>query len=137
MVNLKPVLWHLLGGTRGGPWRLRMLVALRERPYNVNQLATLLGLDYKTVQHHLRVLVENRILEVHSSAPRVGRGGPGYGAQYHPTGDLEASWGIIDMIAARLAGLQAQAPAAPNQPPPSYPQPETAPRQPDWRLDHE
>ncbi len=42
MVNLKRILWHLLGGTRGGPMRIRILQALLDRPYNTNQLAVLI-----------------------------------------------------------------------------------------------
>ncbi|HKZ99000.1 MAG TPA: winged helix-turn-helix domain-containing protein [Thermoplasmata archaeon] len=52
-------LWHLIAGTRGGLNRAKILRALRDRPYNANDLASRLGLDYKTVRHHLEVLREN------------------------------------------------------------------------------
>lgn len=52
-------LWHLIAATRGGTNRARILHALRERPRNANDLASLLALDYKTVRHHLDVLREN------------------------------------------------------------------------------
>ncbi|MEM3464914.1 MAG: winged helix-turn-helix domain-containing protein [Candidatus Jordarchaeales archaeon] len=42
--------------------RARIVKALKERPYNANQLAELLGLDYKTVRHHLKVLEDNGII---------------------------------------------------------------------------
>jgi DNA-binding transcriptional ArsR family regulator len=35
------------------------LRALHDRPHNANALASLLGLDYKTIRHHLDVLREN------------------------------------------------------------------------------
>jgi DNA-binding transcriptional ArsR family regulator len=111
MVNLKRILWHLLGGTRGGPLRIRILQALLDRPYNTNQLAVLLGADYKTIQHHLRVLVENRLLEL--------RGG-GYGATYFPSKDLEESMPELEAIVARLS-------RPPKAPPPSVPPTETKP----------
>lgn len=98
MVNLKRVLWHLLGGTRGGPLRIRVLVLLRDRPYNANQLATALGVDYKTVQHHLRVLVENRLL-----SPAAEK----YGAVYFLTKDMEESLPEFDRIAAKVASTVA------------------------------
>ncbi|HKZ89637.1 MAG TPA: winged helix-turn-helix domain-containing protein [Thermoplasmata archaeon] len=52
-------LWYLIAATRGGINRARILHALRDRPYNANDLAGLLDLDYKTVRHHLEVLLEN------------------------------------------------------------------------------
>lgn len=102
MANLKRILWHLLGGTRGGPLRIRILQALVDRPYNTNQLAVVLGHDYKTIQHHLRVLVENRLLE-----PR----GDGYGATYFPSPSFDESRAEFDAIVARLA---------PTTPPPPH-----------------
>ena len=60
--NIKNVLWYVLAGTRGGPTRIRILKLLKERPYNSNQISTVLKMDYKTVQHHLRVLEENRLI---------------------------------------------------------------------------
>ena len=59
---LRRLLWYLLGGTRGGPNRAEILRVLRERPLNANQLAESLGVDYKTVQHHLRVLEEHGLV---------------------------------------------------------------------------
>lgn len=52
-------LWYLIAGTRGGINRARILQNLRHRPYNANDLASALGLDYKTVRHHLDILREN------------------------------------------------------------------------------
>src|ERR1041385_6484188 len=109
MVNLKRILWHLLGGTRGGPLRIKILQAILDRPYNTNQLAVNLGHDYKTIQHHLRVLVENRLLELR---------GAGYGATYFPSADLEESLPEFQHIVAKVAP---RAPAPP--PPPSPPSP--------------
>ncbi len=59
---LKRLLWYLLGGTRGGPTRAEILKVLQERPLNANQLAESLGVDYKTIQHHLRVLEDNGLV---------------------------------------------------------------------------
>ncbi len=59
---LRRLLWYLLGGTRGGANRAEILRVLRERPLNANQLAEALRVDYKTIQHHLRVLEENGLV---------------------------------------------------------------------------
>ncbi|MDX1610876.1 MAG: transcriptional regulator [Candidatus Thermoplasmatota archaeon] len=95
MTALKRVLWYLLGGTRGGPTRARILLALRERPRNTNQLAEDLDLDYKTVQHHLKVLRENRVLM---------RGGDGYGAIFLPSPEMDESWELFEEITAKVTG---------------------------------
>jgi predicted ArsR family transcriptional regulator len=73
---MEAVLWYVLTGTRGGTNRVRILQTIDERPRNANQLAEELDLDYKTIRHHLDVLVDNGILE---------SSGDEYGAVYLPT----------------------------------------------------
>jgi DNA-binding transcriptional ArsR family regulator len=55
-------LWGILAGTKGGTNRARIIDELKNRPYNVNQLAEKLDLDYKTVRHHIEVLEENNLI---------------------------------------------------------------------------
>ncbi|MBI4175947.1 MAG: winged helix-turn-helix transcriptional regulator [Candidatus Aenigmarchaeota archaeon] len=57
--DLKRILWLYLGGTRGGIVRLRILLIIKDRPSNMNQLATGLGMDYTTIMYHMRVLEKN------------------------------------------------------------------------------
>ncbi len=56
--------WHLIAGTRGGPTRLGILLALLEGPLNANQICEIMSMDYKTVRHHLDILEKNHLLEV-------------------------------------------------------------------------
>ena len=93
MARLKRVLWHLLGGTRGGPMRIRIIHLLRDRPSNTNQVTRALGIDYKTAEHHLRVLTENRI---------VSPTGEKYGAVFLLTPEMEESMAEFDQIAAKI-----------------------------------
>jgi DNA-binding transcriptional ArsR family regulator len=93
MAKLRRVLWYLLGGTRGGPLRIRILELLRERPYNTNQLAEHLDVDYKTVQHHLEVLEENEV---------VTPSGDEYGAVFLPTPAMEETWDVFEEIAGKV-----------------------------------
>lgn len=86
---MEAVIWYVLTGTRGGRNRVRLLEALEERPRNANRLAETLELDYKTVRHHLDVLVKNGI--VRSS-------GDNYGAVYLPTDRVRNHWEIVDQI---------------------------------------
>ncbi len=87
---LRRLLWYLLGGTRGGPSRVEILKALRERPLNANQLAGVVRLDYKTVEHHLRVLEENGL--VMSSQKGA------YGAVLLLTTTIEQAWPLVEEI---------------------------------------
>ncbi|WP_136602555.1 helix-turn-helix domain-containing protein [Salinigranum halophilum] len=79
----------VLGGARGGRNRRRILHALAERPRNANRLAEALGLDYKTVRHHLSVLAE---------ADAVSRGGSNYGAVYVPTPRVRRHWDVVEEL---------------------------------------
>ena len=86
---MEAVLWYVLTGTRGGTNRVRILQALDKRPRNANQLAEDLGLDYKTVRHHLDVLEDNGVLE---------DSGDDYGAIYLPTDQARHHWDTIEEI---------------------------------------
>src|SRR5207245_197203 len=57
------LLWWWFVGTRGGPTRARIVMALKEEPLNAKQLADFLDINYKTVRHHLKVLSDHNLLE--------------------------------------------------------------------------
>lgn len=56
------ILSYLIEGTRGGKTRASILKYLIDRSYNAHQLAKALNLDYKTIRHHLGVLLKNGII---------------------------------------------------------------------------
>lgn len=58
----KRLLWFVFAGSRGGLNRLKIVSILKNTPLNANQLAKELGLDYKAIQHHVRVLEKNNII---------------------------------------------------------------------------
>ncbi|VVB97166.1 Methyl sulfide methyltransferase-associated sensor [uncultured archaeon] len=58
----RKLLCYLIKGTRGGKNRALILRQLGEGSYNANQLAGVLNLDYKTVRHHLNILIKNGII---------------------------------------------------------------------------
>jgi predicted transcriptional regulator len=60
--ELRGLLWFLLGGTRGGENRARIIQKVRVRPSNMNQLAKELNLQYKAVQHHVKVLQRSSLV---------------------------------------------------------------------------
>ncbi|HLI46640.1 MAG TPA: winged helix-turn-helix domain-containing protein [Geobacterales bacterium] len=64
-------------GSRGGVNRMKIMKELLNKPMNINQISYKLGLDYKTVEHHIRVLEENKLVE----NPIKNK----YGSLYFPT----------------------------------------------------
>ena len=90
---LRYLLGWLIAGTRGGVTRAKIIEALRENPQNANQLANTLGMDYRTIRHHLKLLQKNRII---TSA------GDGYGTTYFLTVEMEENYGIFEEILNKL-----------------------------------
>ena len=80
--NARRLLWYLFAGSKGGDNRIKIIDLLKERPYNINQLAESLGLDYKAIQHHIVVLEKNNL---------VGKIGEKYGILYFISNYLEAN----------------------------------------------
>ena len=60
--NIKRLMWYIFAGMKGGVTRIRIINHLSKRPSNMNQLKNDLHLDYKTVQHHIKLLEENRLI---------------------------------------------------------------------------
>ena len=84
---MEAVLWYVLTGTRGGPNRARILRTVNDRPRNANRLAN--DLDYKTVRHHLDVLVDNDV---------VTTSGDDYGAIYMPSDRARQQWETVETV---------------------------------------
>ena len=91
--DFKRLLWFLIGGSRGGENRAKILNAIRSRPRNVNQLAKTIGVDYRSVQHHMSILQKNNLVQ--SSGQR-------YGVVYsiHPW--LEHHFGTLEQICLQM-----------------------------------
>ena len=89
----KRLLWFLFAGSRGGLNRLRIVSIIRETPLNTNQLAEKLGLDYKAIQHHIRVLEKNNV---------ISREGEKYGITYFISPFLEANMEAFEEIVKKL-----------------------------------
>ena len=92
-LQIKIVFWLLFVGSRGGTNRIRIMSVLRNRPRNRNQLATELGIDYKNIQHHIKVLEENNLVK------KIGNL---YGVTYYVSALFENNEIVFDEIVARL-----------------------------------
>jgi DNA-binding transcriptional ArsR family regulator len=91
--ELRRLLWHLLGGARGGENRARIINELHVRPSNLNQIATRLKLEYRSIQHHIEILRKNSL--VFSTGDR-------YGMTYFLTPFLEANIDLFYSICGKL-----------------------------------
>ena len=61
-LQTKIVFWALFVRSRGRDNRIRIMSALRKMPSNKNQLSKELGIDYKGIQHHIKILEENNLV---------------------------------------------------------------------------
>jgi DNA-binding transcriptional ArsR family regulator len=91
--NARRLLWYLFAGSKGCYNRIKIIDLLKERPYNVNQLAEALGLDYKAIQHHIVVLEKNNL---------VSRMGQKYGILYFISNYLEANIESFNEIRSKI-----------------------------------
>ena len=91
--ELRRLLWYLLGGTRGGENRAKIIHELRKRPSNLNQLASKLDLDYRAAKHHVDVLLKNSMVVTQ---------GERYGLMYFLAPWLETHIASFDEICKRL-----------------------------------
>jgi len=95
-LQTKIVFWRLFVGSRGAPNRIRIMSVLRKMPSNRNQLSTVLGIEYKAIQHHLKVLEKNNL---------VIKTGNRYGLIFCVSALFENSEFVFDEIVNRLKNL--------------------------------
>ncbi len=91
--DAKRLLWFVFAGSRGGLNRLRIISSLKEKPLNTNQLAMELGLDYKAIQHHIKVLEKNNLIT---------KIGEKYGVTFFISTFLEVNMELFEEIATKL-----------------------------------
>jgi predicted transcriptional regulator len=89
----KKLLWFVFAGSRGGMNRLKMVNLLKQQPYNANQLAKEMNLDYKAITHHIRVLEKNNIIT---------KVGEKYGVTFFISNFLEVNMESYNEIAQKL-----------------------------------
>jgi len=92
-IRLKQELSYLMLGQQGGENRIKILEYLRERSCNLNQLANVLGLNYRTVKHHVELLLDYGLIE---------STGQGYGKVYFLSPMLEDNYEMLEDIERKL-----------------------------------
>jgi len=72
---------------------MKIIDLIKEKPYNINQLAESLGLDYKAVQHHISVLEKNNL---------VTKMGEKYGVLYFFSNYLESNIEAFNEVRSKI-----------------------------------
>ena len=70
---------NLILGRKGGKTTTMIIDRILEQPYNLNQLSNELGLDYKTIKYHMKLILKSKL---------VVQGEIKYGSLYYPTQKL-------------------------------------------------
>jgi len=91
--EIKKLFCGLFVGSRGSTNRIRIISVLRNMPRNRNQLSIELDLDYKNIEHHLKILEKNNL---------VRKIGNHYGVVYCVSPLFENSEFVFDEIVSKL-----------------------------------
>jgi PAS domain S-box-containing protein len=99
MASIKQILSQIILGQKGGEKRAKIIEILKERPYNINQMADDLNLNYRTIRHHVDILVESGLI-----APSTGNR---YGDVYFLTPLMEENYQMLTELSRKLRNLTA------------------------------
>ena len=92
--RFKLILWGIIGGTRGGPNRARILNLLYSKQLNEHQISKELSLDHKTIHHHLEILIKNSLIQKLSQES--------YDIKYDLTPIMKENRRILDEIISKI-----------------------------------
>ena len=91
--RFKMILWFIIGGTKGGINRAKILNLIKDTPMNANKIATILNVDYKTVVHHVKILSKNELIV---------KAEKDYGAEYQLTQIMKDNQSVLEEIVQKI-----------------------------------
>ena len=92
--RFKMILWSIIGGTRGGVNRAKILNIISKTPMNANKIATILNLDHKTVLHHVKILAKNNLIV---------KAEKNYAAEFELTKIMKDNQNVLEEIIQKIA----------------------------------
>lgn len=87
------ILAEVFTGMQGRYTRLRIIQLLKDEPLNANQVAHELGLDYRTIQHNIRVLETKNM---------ISRVGGKYGSIFFLSPFLEDNLDVLNKLIKKI-----------------------------------
>ncbi len=91
--RFKNILWFIIAGTKGGINRAKILNLVKDTPMNANKIATVLGLDHKTIVHHVKILLKNELIVKEEKE---------YGAEYELTQIMKDNQSVLEEIMTKI-----------------------------------
>lgn len=91
--HMKKLFSSVFTGMRGKYTRMRILCAIIEDPMNAHELSKKLQVDYKTIQHNIRVLEKNNFIV---------RQGEGYGDIFFPSDIISSNLPTLYKVIRRV-----------------------------------
>jgi len=89
MDSFQQVLFWLIAGSKGGTNRAKILFSLDKEPMNSNVLSKKLEMDYKTIQHHINLLLQNQLIV---------KTGDKYGQVFFVSPQLKDNWSLFKKL---------------------------------------
>ena len=99
--HVKILFWRVFSGSKGCVNRIKIILELKEKPLNTNQISRQLRLDYKVVERHLQVLEKYDL---------VIKAGDGYGTIYLLSPLVESNMILLDEVSSKSKNCNEDSP---------------------------